>query len=298
MQRVGIDLGGTKIEALVLNDEGRELVRVRVPTPRSSYDELLDTLQQLVEQCQRESGVIERIGIGLPGAISPDSGRVKNANLQILNGQDLVRDLGARFTQPVSLANDADCLALSEFHDGSAASAQNSCFAAILGTGCGGGVIANGRLVCGPNRIAGEWGHNPLPGYRTEVDGRVIPCYCGRPACQESFISGSGFSGTFNRKYATDLKSETIISLMRDGDERAVEHFELYCDQLARAFAAIINILDPEVIVVGGGFSNVDEIYQRVPELWTQYVFSDSVHTKLKKALHGDSSGVRGAAWL
>ena len=303
MRRLGIDLGGTKMEAIVLavtdqDSAGKELLRHRIPTPKESYAELLGAIHSFIDDSVTKAGEIDSVGIGLPGAISPVTGRIKNANLQILNNQDLLGDLQARLSVPVKIANDADCLALSEFRDGAAHEAEGSCFAAILGTGCGGGLVVNGTLQTGKNRIAGEWGHNPLPDYNPAIDGQGYLCYCLRGNCLETYLSGTGFSRRFNEKYQTSLSAEEIVFLYRQGDMAANHHFELFIDQLARALASVINLVDPEVIVLGGGLSNVDEIYQLVPEVWGKYIFSDTVLTTLKKARHGDSSGVRGAAWL
>ncbi|EOW0794607.1 ROK family protein [Vibrio vulnificus] len=296
--RAGIDIGGTKMEVVVLDADGKLTYTERVSTPTDSYNNFIVTVVELIAQADANVGPISRIGIGCPGAISPDSNVIKNANCQILNGHNLAEDLESVFHLPVSIANDADCLAISEFTDGAAAEAKHSCFAAILGTGCGGGLVMNGKLVTGLNRIAGEWGHNPLPDWEEQKDGPKHRCYCGRDKCQESFISGTGLARNFQAIYGDYKMSPEIVELSREGNEQAKEHMQRFYDQLARAFAAVINIVDPEVIVIGGGLSNVEEIYAEVPKIWERYVFSDCVHTKLVAAKHGDSSGVRGAAWL
>ncbi|WP_171751490.1 ROK family protein [Vibrio sp. 99-8-1] len=296
--RIGLDIGGTKIELVVLSEQGELLHQQRTPTPTNDYRTFLDAIINLIKNAESQVGTVSTIGVGCPGAISPDTGVIKNANCQVLNGHDLAADLHNYFNLPVKIANDADCLALSEFKDGAAKSASSSCFAAILGTGCGGGVVVNSQLVTGVNRIAGEWGHNPLPDWDENVDGPEHICYCGRTKCLESYISGSGVSQNFQQIYHKNLTVPEIVELAEQGDPCAVEHMARFYDQLARSFAVIINIIDPEVIVIGGGVSNISSIYSHVPKIWQKYVFSDQVHTKLVRAKHGDSSGVRGAAWL
>ncbi len=296
--RVGLDIGGTKVELIKLSEDGKIVHRERIPTSTHSYSEFLNAITQLIIRCNQKGSTTKSVGLGCPGAISPDTGKIKNANCQILNGQNLAEDLAAQIQLPVKMANDADCLALSEFKDGAALRAKSSCFAAILGTGCGGGVVVNGQLVTGVNRIAGEWGHNALPDWSCSVDGPATECYCGRHHCQESYISGTGLARNYHQIYGDLLSAPEIIAQSRAGNPQAISHMNLFYDQLARSLASIINILDPEVIVIGGGLSNIDEIYEEVPKLWGKYVFSDHVHTQLSKAKHGDSSGVRGAAWL
>ncbi|WED24931.1 ROK family protein [Vibrio sp. JC009] len=296
--RAGIDIGGTKIEVVVLDDEGKLCFVERIATPTDSYIAFIDALSELVMRADNQVGPLSSIGIGCPGAISPDTNTIKNANCQVLNGHNLAADMAERFALPVKIANDADCLALSEFKDGAAKEAESSCFAAILGTGCGGGIVINGQLVTGVNRIAGEWGHNPLPDWDRVEDGPAHDCYCGRYRCQESFISGTGFARNFYEIYGRRISAKEIIDLAKAGDDQAMAHMSRLYDQLARAFASVINLIDPEIIVLGGGLSNLESIYDEVPKIWGEYIFSDHVHTKLVKAQHGDSSGVRGAAWL
>ena len=266
--RIGIDLGGTKIEALALDAGGRETFRKRVPTPRGDYQATLKTIASLAAEAGEGT-----VGVGIPGALSHATGLVKNANSTWLIGQPLKQDLERALGRDVRLANDANCFALSEATDGAGAGAE-VVFGVILGTGVGGGVVVRGRLLEGANAIAGEWGHNPLPLPRAE-DMPLRECYCGRAGCIETYLSGP--------------------ALERDGGEAALER---YCERLARALAGVINILDPEVIVLGGGVSNIARLYDEVPKLWTRYVFSDHIATRLLPPKHGDSSGVRGAAWL
>jgi predicted NBD/HSP70 family sugar kinase len=266
--RIGIDLGGTKIEALALDPSGNETFRKRIPTPRADYAATLAAVAALV----RDAGD-GTVGIGIPGALSRVTGLVKNANSTWLIGKPLKQDLETAIGREVRLANDANCFALSEAVDGAAQGAE-VVFGVILGTGVGGGIVVRGEVLTGPNAIAGEWGHNPLP-LPTAADLPLRPCYCGRSGCIETYLSGPG--------------------LERDGGESALGR---YAERLARALAGVINILDPDVIVLGGGVSNVARLYDNVPRLWLPYVFSDRVATRLLPPKHGDSSGVRGAAWL
>jgi fructokinase len=289
--RLGIDLGGTKIEILALDDE-RELLRRRIPTPQGDYAGTLRAIASLVEQAEQEVGRCGSIGIGIPGARSPDHGRIKNANSTCLIGQDLQNDLEHLLQRPVRLANDADCLALSEARDGAGAGAA-SVFAAILGTGVGAGIAIHGRLLNGPNAIAGEWGHNPLP-WRSAADGPARRCYCGLDDCIETFLSGPGWAA----RSGLGIGTEALATSAARGEPAASAALARYCDQLARSLASVINLLDPEVIVLGGGLSNIPDLYRQVPLLLPRHVFSDRVNTRLLPARHGDSSGVRGAAWL
>jgi predicted NBD/HSP70 family sugar kinase len=266
--RIGIDLGGTKIEALALDPTGNETFRKRIPAPRGDYAATLAAIATLV----REAGD-GTVGIGIPGALSRVTGLVKNANSTWLIGKPLKQDLETAIGREVRLANDANCFALSEAVDGAAQGAE-VVFGVILGTGVGGGIVVRGEVLTGPNAIAGEWGHNPLP-LPTAADLPLRPCYCGRSGCIETYLSGPG--------------------LERDGGESALGR---YAERLARALAGVINILDPDAIVLGGGVSNVARLYDNVPRLWLPYVFSDRVATRLLPPKHGDSSGVRGAAWL
>jgi fructokinase len=296
--RIGIDLGGTKIEAVALGENGAELFRRRVDTPRGSYDGTVSAIKALVDAAERSVGARGTVGVGIPGTISPASGLVKNANSTWLNGRPFDRDLAAALSRPVRLANDANCFALSEATDGAAAGAA-VVFGVIIGTGTGGGVVVQRRVLVGPNAVAGEWGHNPLPWPSAdEVPGE--PCYCGLSGCIETFLSGSGLQRTDAEIRGIDRghAAAEIARLAGDGDLAASAALERYCDRMARALASIINVLDPDVIVLGGGLSNIDRLYEHVPSLWQKWVFSDAVATPLVKARHGDSSGVRGAAWL
>jgi fructokinase len=305
--RIGIDLGGTKIEAVVLDDRGGIVFRERRATPRGDYDGTIEALASLVAAAEAAVGAKASVGIGMPGAISPATGLVKNANSTWLNGRPLDRDLSARLDRPVRLANDANCFALSEASDGAAAGAD-VVFGVILGTGCGGGVVVHGRVLTGPNAIAGEWGHNPLPWPRhTELPGPE--CYCGKRGCLETFLSGPGLVRDYaahadqgkcdlGRGGATAITAATVVARAAEGDGAAAEALDRYSDRLARGLATVINALDPDAIVLGGGMSNVALLYERVPRLLGQYVFSDAVSTRLVPPAHGDSSGVRGAAWL
>ena len=293
--RIGIDLGGTKIEAIAI-DGAREVLRRRVAAPRGNYDATISTVQQLVSAIERELGTTGSVGIGIPGAISPATGLVKNANSTWLIGQPLDRDLARALDRPVRVMNDANCFALSEATDG-AAQGADTVFGVILGTGTGGGIVVNGRVVEGRHRIGGEWGHNPLPWMQEdELPGRL--CYCGRTGCIETFLSGSGLSATYAAIAGRHVDAADIAGLAAAGDASARRALDIYESRLGRALASIINVLDPDVIVLGGGLSNIAGLYTRVPPLVTPFVFSDSADTPIVAARHGDSSGVRGAAWL
>ena len=297
--RIGIDLGGTKIEGLVLDDDGSERARLRAPTPRESYEATVAAVASVVRDLEREVGARCRIGIGHPGAISPATGLVKNANSTRLNGHPLDRDLKkALDREEVRLSNDANCFAVSEAADGAGADCA-VVFGVILGTGVGGGIVINGKPLIGAHAIAGEWGHNALPLPRD--DERPGPdCYCGRRGCIEAWLSGPAFQKQFAQASGRDLRATAIAEAAASGDALASECLENYCDRLARALASVINLLDPDAIVLGGGLSKIPQLYERVPELWKDYVFSerDSIVTRLRPPRHGDSSGVRGAAWL
>jgi len=294
--RIGIDLGGSKIELIALDGAGRELLRRRVATPQGDYRATVSTIADLVAQAEAELGRRGRVGIGTPGAVSRATGRMKNCNSTCLNGQPLAADLQAALGREVRLANDANCFALSEAIDGAAADAA-AVFGVILGTGCGAGLVVNRHILTGDNAIAGEWGHNPLPWPRDEE--RPGPaCYCGKTGCIETWLSGPGLSRDLQA--ATGIVSPAVAIAERaaagDGDcEAALRRYE---DRLARGLAQVINILDPEAIVLGGGLANIARLYDNVPRLWGQYIFSDAVATLLLPPKHGDSSGVRGAAWL
>jgi fructokinase len=294
--RIGIDLGGTKIEGIVLDDDGREIARKRVSTPRGDYAATLEALKGLVSDFERDLGEIDSIGLGHPGALSHATGLIKNANSVWLNGQPLREDLLRLLQRPVRFANDADCFALSEAIDGAGAGAR-VVFGVIVGTGAGGGIVVDGRLVSGENGIAGEWGHNPLPWpKRDEWPGP--PCYCGRTGCTEVFLSGPGFARDYETSGGRRISPREIVESADAGEPLAIACLERYSDRMARGLAGVINLLDPHVIVLGGGMSNVARLYSDVPRLWGSFVFSDKVSTRLVPPRHGDSSGVRGAAWL
>ncbi|MGB4074216.1 ROK family protein [Pseudomonas sp.] len=289
--KLGVDLGGSKIEIIAL-ENGQQALRRRAPTPQGDYCATVALIASLVEDCERELGGRGSVGVGIPGTRSPDHGRIKNANSLCLIGQDLQGDLEQRLQRPVRLANDADCFALSEACDGAGAGA-NSVFGVILGTGVGGGLVIHNRLLSGPNAIAGEWGHNPLPWRRAE-DGPARRCYCGKDDCIETFLSGPGWAA----RSALGLDANALVAAAQAGHDAAQHALSTYCDQLARGLASVINLIDPQVIVLGGGLSNVAALYVQVMPLLPRYVFSDQVNTRLLQARHGDSSGVRGAAWL
>ncbi|ALR75664.1 fructokinase [[Enterobacter] lignolyticus] len=297
--RIGIDLGGTKTEVIALSDKGEQLFRHRLPTPRDDYQQTIETIAALVAMAEKETGQSGSVGMGIPGSISPYTGVVKNANSTWLNGQPFDKDLSRRLNREVRLANDANCLAVSEAVDGAAKGAR-TVFAVIVGTGCGAGVAINGRAHIGGNGTAGEWGHNPLPWmdddelrYRAEV-----PCYCGKQGCIETFISGTGFATDYRRLSGQALKGSDIMRLVGQHDALAEQALSRYELRLAKSLAHVVNILDPDVIVLGGGMSNVDRLYQTVPELVKRFVFGGECETPIRRAAHGDSSGVRGAAWL
>ena len=293
---IGIDLGGTKIEIVALDESGAELVRRRRSTPRGNYDATLDTMAAMVAEVEQELGVRASVGVGHPGAISPATGLIKNANSVWLNDRPLDRDLMARLDRHVAFANDANCLALSEATDGAGAGAD-IVFTVILGTGVGGGIVVGGRVLTGGNAIAGEWGHNPLPWPRD--DERPGPaCYCGLEGCIETWCSGVGMAADHARVTRQKLSGPEIVAAADAGDPAATATLERHADRLARGLAHVINILDPEVIVLGGGVSNIQRLYSAVPPLLPRYVFSDRVATRLLPPVFGDSSGVRGAAWL
>lgn len=297
MIRLGIDLGGTKIEILALAPDGAEALRLRVDSPRGSYDATLLAIAALVQQAEDQLGVRGcSVGIGIPGIESPATGLVKNANSTWLIGHHLSADLERWLNRPVRLANDANCFAISEAVDGAGAGAHGV-FGVILGTGVGGGIVIDGRPLIGANAIAGEWGHNPLP--CPEDDERPgPPCYCGRSGCIEQFLSGPALEADFAREHGEAMRAPEIAAAAQNGHPAAAAALTRYEHRLGRALAGIINVLDPDVIVLGGGLSNIDRLYGNVPALWSRWVFSDHVATKLMKNVHGDSSGVRGAARL
>ena len=302
MLRIGIDLGGTKIEALALDNEGRERCRKRVPTPRGRYEEIVTAVVELIHAVEGHCGELGTIGLGIPGIASPATGLIKNANTTALIGHPLDKDLERRLGRPVRLANDANCFALSEATDGAASPAalgvlRPCVFGVILGTGTGGGIVVGGELLVGRDAIAGEWGHNPLPWLRPdEYPG--AKCWCGLQGCIETFLSGPALARCHRELTGRDADPARIATAAAEGDRDAVRVLDLYVDRLARALASVINVLNPDAIVLGGGVSNLDRLYTDVPRIWGKYVFSDVVTTELVRAKHGDSSGVRGAAWL
>jgi fructokinase len=296
MLRLGIDLGGSKIEIAAFDDQGRERLRRRVATPQGDYRATVGAVAALVESVENELHTRGTVGIGMPGAESRRFGLIKNANSICLIGQPLRRDLEAALQREVRLANDANCFTLSEAVDGAAAGAA-VVFGVILGTGCGGGIVVRGQVLTGANAIAGEWGHNPLPWPAN--DERPGPaCYCGKHGCLETWLSGPGLTRDFFATCGRHLAADAIASQAEAGDSDCQAALERYEDRLARGLAQVINVLDPDVIVLGGGLSNIARLYENVPRLWPQYVFSDHVATRLVAPQHGDSSGVRGAAWL
>lgn len=291
MLRTGIDLGGSKIEIACFGDGNAILLRERIPTPQGDYLGTVMAVAGLVERAEQKVGARGTVGVGIPGAESRQTGLIKNANSTCLIGKPLKRDLQALLQREVRIANDANCFALSEAVDGAGAGAA-VVFGVILGTGVGGGIVVDGKVLGGANAIAGEWGHNPLPGER-----HALRCYCGREDCIELYLSGPGMSADHRRVTGADFSA---IEIARHGDADAGcgATLDRYEARLARALAGVINLLDPDVIVLGGGLSNIARLYSNVPRLWGAHVFSDRVATRLLQHRHGDSSGVRGAAWL
>lgn len=298
--RIGIDLGGTKIEGIAL-EGSREVARTRVETPRDDYVATVEAVARLVEALEQRADARATVGIGIPGTLSPETGLVKNANSVWLIGQPLLQDLQRRLDREVRIANDANCFAVSEAADGAAAGAE-IVFGVIVGTGTGAGIVVRGQVITGPHGIAGEWGHNPLPW--PDDDERPGPaCYCGQHGCIETFLSGPGMTGDFERRTGRRDSPQAILAAADRGDAAAQATIGRYEQRMARALASIINILDPDVIVLGGGMSNIDRLYERVPAMWGAHVFArgmdrENVRTRLVRAAHGDASGVRGAAWL
>ena len=294
--RIGVDVGGTKIELVALGTDGAVAYRQRIATPRGDYDGTVAAIAKLVSTAEGAIGDRATVGIGMPGAISPATGLVKNANSVWLNGRAFHADLETALNRPVRLANDANCFALSEAVDG-AATGAHIVFGVIVGTGTGGGLVVRGQVCTGANAIGGEWGHNPLP-WPDEDERPGPPCYCGRSGCIETFLSGPGLAHDHARHAGEPLTAAEIAVRAARGDQASVASLERYADRMARALATVINIVDPDVIVLGGGMSNVSRLYTRVPELLPAFVFSDHVATRIVPPRHGDSSGVRGAAWL
>lgn len=318
--RIGIDLGGTKIEIAAFDQNNIQIFHKRVATPKNNYEQTIAAIANLVDECQRILGAADGIGIGSPGAESLASGLMKNCNSICLNAKPFKKDLQNRVRLPIKLANDADCFTLSEAVDGAGAILADDhhanttrsvkepiaepllVFGVIIGTGVGGGLVYNKKLLQGPNRITGEWGHNPLPfaqSLRADCHiNRPRPCYCGKQDCIETYLSGPAMAADFHFLTGRTLTAADIILSAADGDLKAEAVLNFYIDNLAKALAGVINILDPHVIVLGGGLSNIQALYTSVPLEWSRYVFSDDVRTLLRPARHGDSSGVRGAAWL
>ena len=298
--RIGIDLGGTKIEGIALDGE-REVARVRVPTPRDDYDATIGAIASVVTTLEQTAGSHGSVGVGIPGTITPSTGLVKNANSVWLIGRPLLRDLEARLGRAVRVANDANCFAMSEATDGAAAGAD-IVFAVIVGTGTGAGIAIRGQVLAGANGIAGEWGHNALPWPEgEECEGPA--CYCGKRGCIETYLSGPGMTADHERHTTRREPPIEIARAANQGDAAAAATIDRYQRRMARALASVINVLDPDVIVLGGGMSNIDRVYDEVPRLWTTWVFDATgtvpdVRTRLVRARHGDASGVRGAAWL
>ena len=294
--RIGIDLGGTKIEVVAMEQSGEIVLRRRESTPKGDYSATLGVIQHLVTHAEKELATTASVGMATPGAISVQTGRLKNSNSTCLNDQPLQQDLESLLQRKVRLANDANCFALSEAVDGAAVGAS-SVFGVILGTGTGGGLVINGHIHTGANAIAGEWGHNPLPWLSDdERPGHV--CYCGQHGCIETFLSGPGMSAWHAQLTGQRMEPEAIVEAAEQGDELCQVSLGNYIDRLSRALAHVINIVDPDVIVLGGGMSNISALYDEVPKRWSKWVFSDHIVTKLVPPIHGDSSGVRGAAWL
>jgi len=294
--RLGIDLGGTKIEIIALAKDGRELLRRRVATPKEDYRGILDAIAGLVAEAESALGERGSVGIGTPGSISRATGLLRGSNSLCLNGKPIRSDLEALLRRPVQITNDANCFALSEATDGAGAGAE-VVFGVILGTGVGGGIVVRGHVLTGPNAIAGEWGHNPLPWPRDD-ERPGPPCFCGHSACIETFLSGPGVERDHLAMTGETLNSLDIAARAVAGHAACEATMRRYDERLARALAHLINILDPDVVVLGGGMSNLTRLYSNVPELWKSWVFSDRVDTRLLKHAHGDSGGVRGAAWL
>ncbi|MFZ3176878.1 MAG: ROK family protein [Methylovirgula sp.] len=295
--RIGVDLGGTKIEAIALTENGSIAARRRQPTPCGDYGAILKAIGDLILDLETEVGEKGSIGVAMPGSLSPKTGLMRNANTVVLNGKPFDRDLEKFLCRPIRMENDANCLALSEAIDGAAAG-ERCVFGVILGTGVGGGLVVDCKLVSGHNKIAGEWGHNPMPLNVTERQSPPRPCFCGKTDCVETWLSGGALAAEHRRRTGESVTAETIAEAARRGETEASRSLEIYADRLARALALVANIVDPDAIVFGGGVSNIIQLYEILPPLLGRYAFSDVVTTRVLKAMHGDSSGVRGAAWL
>jgi fructokinase len=295
--RIGVDLGGTKVEAIALDDDGREIRRVRVATPRGDYPATVDTIKGLVDELEAATGLVGSVGVGIPGTIVAATGLVKNANSTWLNGMPFAHDLSEAMSREVRCANDANCFAISEATDG-AAKGFGVVFGVILGTGCGGGVAIHGSVHAGPNGLAGEWGHTPLPWMSAE-EFPGPECYCGRRGCLEKWISGTGFEEDFERVSGKELRGAEIVAAANAGDEEAEAALVRLEDRIARGLSTIVDVLDPDAIVLGGGLSKLDRLYAGgVSSRLKDYCFGGGADTPILRNLHGDSSGVRGAAWL
>jgi fructokinase len=296
IMRIGIDLGGTKIELIALDDGGAERLRHRQPTPHNDYRAMLEAVGLMVRQTEQELETTCSVGIGTPGAISPASGLLRNSNSVCLNGRPFKQDIEALLGREIRMANDANCFALSEALDGAGAGTK-VVFGVIIGTGCGAGVVVDGKVLTGPNAIAGEWGHNALPWPQPkELPGP--PCYCGKHGCIETWVSGPGMSRDHRLSGGKSLNADEIVACALGGDALCQATLDRYEARLARGLAQVINILDPDVIVLGGGLSNIGRLYEDIPRLWQAYLFSEVANNRLLPPKHGDSSGVRGAAWL
>lgn len=295
--RLGLDIGGTKMEAVVLDEQGLVVYRQRYETPKESYQAFFEGVVEVITAAGAAIAQPLSIGLGIPGTVDTHTGLVKNSNILVLNQQSFARELEAALRQPVAVTNDANCFTLSEAIDGSG-KGYDTVFGVILGTGCGGGISINKRVISGPNACAGEWGHNALPRYLPAVDGDGVTCYCGQQNCVESFISGTGLE----RQYYESVKQRSnvlqIMKQVESGEAQSVRLWLRFQDQLARSLAGVVNTLDPDVIVIGGGLSNIDSLYDGLQERVAKYVFGNRCCTPILAATHGDSSGVRGAAWL
>lgn len=294
--RIGIDLGGTKIEGVVLDSTGQEVERSRVSSPQGSYTDTLDVIAGLVASIDPAPEKRTPVGMGIPGTVSPSTGLVKNANSTWLIGHPIDQDLSAKLDRPVRVANDANCFAISEATDGAGRDAK-VVFGVILGTGVGGGLVVDGAVVAGANAVAGEWGHTPLP-WMTDDEYPGGSCYCGRYGCIETFISGPAFEAAYAAETGSPLSAIQIVEAAAAGKTKAQTALDRLEDQLARSLTVLINVVDPDAIVLGGGLSNIGRLYENLPEQVAQYAFSDAINTPIVKAIHGDSGGVRGAAWL
>lgn len=294
--KIGIDLGGTKTEIVVLNNKGEICYRKRQATPANSYEAILDVILSLIENAETTVGETCTIGIGTPGALSPTTGLLRNSNTVVMNGKPLQRDLEHRIGREIRLANDANCFALSEAVDGAGAGC-NLVFGVIVGTGTGAGIVINQQVLKGINAVAGEWGHNPLP-WPDEKELKGENCYCGKKGCIETWLAGPSFSRAYQRRIGDLFDAKSIMERYKQGEPAAMQTLDEYVERMAKSLAHVINMLDPDVIVLGGGMGNISELYEKVPLRWGRYVFSDTVSTQLLPPIHGDSSGVRGAAWL